>query len=50
MALVIDFQEKLMPVMDKAEALEARTGILLKGLRTLEVQMLFTQQLSLIHI
>lgn len=44
MALVIDFQEKLMPVMDKAEALEARTGILLKGLRTLEVPMLFTQQ------
>lgn len=44
MALVIDFQEKLMPVMDKAEALEVRTGILLKGLRTLEVPMLFTQQ------
>ena len=31
-ALVVDFQEKLMPVMADAEALEARTNILLKGL------------------
>lgn len=43
-ALAVDFQEKLMPVMTHAEELEARTNILLKGLRTLEVPTLFTQQ------
>lgn len=43
-ALAVDFQEKLMPVMACAEELEARTNILLKGLRTLEVPTLFTQQ------
>ena len=43
-ALVVDFQEKLMPVMADAENLEARTKILLQGLKTLEVPMLVTQQ------
>ena len=43
-ALVVDFQERLMPVMAEAEALEARTNILLKGLKVLEVPMLITQQ------
>lgn len=43
-ALVVDFQEKLMPVMAEKEALEARTYILLKGLKTLEVPMVITQQ------
>ena len=44
MALVVDFQEKLMPVMAGAECLEARTNILIKGLKTLDVPMIITQQ------
>lgn len=43
-ALVVDFQEKLMPVMTYKNELEARTNILLKGLKALEVPMLVTQQ------
>ena len=43
-ALVVDFQEKLMPVMANAEELEKRTSILLKGLKVLEVPMIVTQQ------
>lgn len=43
-ALVVDFQEKLMPVMADTDALETRTNILLKGLKTLEVPMIVTQQ------
>ena len=43
-ALVVDFQEKLMPVMAGKEELEVRTNILLKGLKTLEVPMIITQQ------
>lgn len=43
-ALVVDFQEKLMPVMAGKEELEVRTNILVKGLKTLEVPMLITQQ------
>ena len=43
-ALIIDFQEKLMPVMAGAEALEARTNILIKGLKALDVPMVITQQ------
>ena len=43
-ALVVDFQEKLMPVMANKEELEARTNILVNGLKTLEVPMIITQQ------
>ena len=44
MALIIDFQEKLMPVMAEREALEKRTDILLRGLKALDVPMVMTQQ------
>ncbi len=44
MALVVDFQEKLMPVMAYKNELEVRTNILLKGLKALEVPMIVTQQ------
>lgn len=44
MALVIDFQEKLMPVMHKKEELIRNTEILIKGLRTLNIPMIVTQQ------
>ena len=43
-ALVVDFQEKLMPVMAEKETLEMRTGILLKGLKTLDIPTIVTQQ------
>lgn len=43
-ALVVDFQEKLMPVMAEKEALEVRTQVLLEGLRTLDIPMIVTQQ------
>lgn len=44
MALVIDFQEKLMPVIHKNEELLHNVQILIKGLRTLNIPMLVTQQ------
>lgn len=44
MALIVDFQEKLMPVMADQEALEKRTDILIRGLKTLDIPMLLTQQ------
>ena len=43
-ALVVDYQEKLMPVMSNKEELEKRSNILLKGLKALEVPMIITQQ------
>ncbi len=43
-ALAIDFQEKLVPAMYEKEDLISRTEILLKGLRTLGVPTLTTQQ------
>lgn len=43
-ALVIDFQERLMPVMADKEELEKRTNILIKGLKALEIPMIITQQ------
>lgn len=43
-ALVIDYQEKLVPVMQNKEALIHNAGILLEGLRVLEVPMIITQQ------
>ncbi len=43
-ALVIDFQEKLVPAIADYEELMKRAGILLKGLRILQVPMIVTQQ------
>ena len=43
-ALVIDYQEKLVPVMQNKEALIHNAEILLEGLRVLEVPMIITQQ------
>lgn len=43
-AIVIDYQEKLMPVMDRREALIENSSILLAGLRTLGIPMVLTQQ------
>lgn len=43
-ALVIDYQEKLMPVMYESEELMHHSCILLEGLKTLDVPMIITQQ------
>ena len=43
-ALVIDYQEKLVPVMHKKKNLIQNSAILLAGLRTLEIPMVVTQQ------
>lgn len=43
-AVIIDFQEKLMPVMYKKEELLEHTGILLAGLKELGIPMVITQQ------
>jgi len=42
--VAIDFQEKLMPVMNEKEALEAAMVKLVKGCRTMDVPILVTQQ------
>lgn len=44
MALVVDYQERLMPVIHDHEALAGRSAVLLNGLRTLGVPMVMTQQ------
>ena len=44
MALVVDYQERLMPAIHNHEDLERRSTILLKGLKTLGVPMVLTQQ------
>lgn len=44
MALVIDFQEKLMPVIYNNEELLHNTEILVKGLKTINIPMIVTQQ------
>lgn len=43
-ALAVDYQEKLMPVMAERETLEKRSEILLKGLNVLEIPVIVTQQ------
>lgn len=43
-ALVIDYQEKLIPVMKENELLIYHSQILLKGLQILDVPMIITQQ------
>lgn len=44
MALIIDFQERLVPVIQNNEVLIHNTKILMKGLRALGIPMLITQQ------
>lgn len=44
MALVIDFQERLVPVIHKNEELLHNTAILIKGLKALNIPMVVTQQ------
>jgi nicotinamidase-related amidase len=44
LALIIDFQEKLVPVIDRKEELLHNTEILIKGLRALNIPMIVTQQ------
>ncbi len=44
MALIIDFQERLVPVMDKKDELLHNTEILVKGLKALNIPMVVTQQ------
>lgn len=44
MAIVIDFQEKLMPVIHNSEQLLHNSEILMKGLKALGIPMLVTQQ------
>ena len=43
-AMVVDFQERLMPVIAQKEELEKRVNILIKGLKTLEIPTFVTQQ------
>ncbi|MBP1756665.1 MAG: hypothetical protein H6Q59_3063, partial [Firmicutes bacterium] len=43
-ALVIDFQERLVPVIDRREELIHNTEILIKGLQMLNIPMIVTQQ------
>ncbi len=43
-ALVIDYQERLVPVMNDKDSLIRNSAILLEGLRELEVPMVVTQQ------
>lgn len=44
LAIVIDFQERLIPVIDNNEILLHNTEILVKGLDVLEIPMVVTQQ------
>lgn len=44
MALAIDFQEKLMPVINQAENLQTRSKILFEGLKILNVPIVVSQQ------
>ena len=44
MALIVDFQEKLVPVIDHQETLLQNTAILMKGLKALGIPMIVTQQ------
>lgn len=43
-AVAIDYQEKLVPVMQGKEELLEHTGVLLSGLRELEIPIVITQQ------
>ena len=43
-AIIVDYQEKLVPVMNDAQTLEKNSCILIKGLKALGVPMTITQQ------
>ena len=43
-AVIVDYQEKLMPVMNKTEEILHNAEILMEGLRILEIPMVVTQQ------
>ena len=43
-AIVVDYQEKLVPVMSQKEQLIHNSEILLKGLKILDIPMYITQQ------
>ena len=43
-AIVVDYQEKLVPVMNEKEQLIHNSEILLKGLKILDIPMYITQQ------
>ena len=44
MALVVDYQERLLPVINENEVLAQRSAVLLKGLKALGIPMVMTQQ------
>ena len=44
MALIVDYQESLMKVMYQGEDLEKKAGTLIRGLKTLGIPMVITQQ------
>ncbi len=44
MALVIDYQERLVPVIDRSEELLRKSSILIKGLQALGIPMVISQQ------
>ena len=44
MALVIDFQERLLPAMNEREELAKQSEILIKGFKALDIPMIITQQ------
>lgn len=44
MALIVDYQESLMKVMYQGEELEKNAGILIRGLKALDIPMVITQQ------
>lgn len=43
-ALVIDYQEKLIPVINNNEEIVRKTSILIKGLKELEIPIIVSQQ------
>ena len=44
MALIVDYQESLMKVMYQGEELEKKAGTLIRGMKTLGIPMVITQQ------
>ena len=44
--LIVDFQERLMPVMQQGEACVNHSRILLKGLQALDIKLIVTEQYS----
>lgn len=44
MALIVDYQERLMPSMRDHEELSKRSSILIQGLKTMDIPMIITQQ------